>query len=101
MATEGSKGILICGVGIGISIAANKIKGVRCGLCHDYYTAVMCREHNDCNIVAMGGRVIGCDVAKQIVDAFLTTKFMSEHPNHPRRVKKIGELVISFAINVI
>ena len=96
VATEGSKGIVMCGAGIGISIAANKVKGVRCGLCHDYYTAVMCREHNDCNMVAMGARVIGVDIAKQIVDAFLSTKFLSEHPNHPRRVKKLAELVIKY-----
>ncbi len=92
VATPGSFGVLVCGSGIGISIAANKIKGVRCALCHDYYTAGMCREHNDCNIVAMGGRVIGSEVAKQIVDVFMATKFLSEHMNHPRRVKKIAEL---------
>ena len=79
------KGILVCGAGIGMSIAANKCHGIRCGLCHDYYTATMCREHNNCNVVAMGARVIGVDIAKQIVDTFLGTEFLKDHPNHLQR----------------
>eukprot|EP00831_Metopus_contortus_P007672 TRINITY_DN1292_c0_g1_i3.p2 TRINITY_DN1292_c0_g1~~TRINITY_DN1292_c0_g1_i3.p2 ORF type:complete len:161 (-),score=24.84 TRINITY_DN1292_c0_g1_i3:168-650(-) len=94
VSTEGSKGVAVCGSGLGISIACNKVKGVRCALCHDHYTAMMSREHNDANILAMGARVIGVEIAKEMIDTFMHTKFMSEHPNHPRRVKKIGEMEI-------
>ncbi|ELP91629.1 ribose-5-phosphate isomerase B, putative [Entamoeba invadens IP1] len=83
----GKKGILVCGSGIGISIAANKIDGVRCALCHDHYTATMCRRHNDANIIAFGARVIGVDVALDMVDTFLATNFDGEH--HVPRVEKI------------
>src|SRR5574344_1432618 len=68
---EAEKGILICGTGIGISIAANKVKGVRAALCHDCFSAQATREHNDANIVAMGARVIGAGLAVKIVDTFL------------------------------
>ena len=64
---------MICGTGIGMSIAANKVAGIRCALCHDYYTAQMCRRHNDANVIAMGGRVTGLEVMKQMVLAFLST----------------------------
>ena len=59
-----NRGILICGTGIGMSIAANKVKGIRCALCHDHYTAKMSREHNNANVLAMGGRVTGVEVMK-------------------------------------
>ena len=64
------KGILICGTGIGISIAANKIHGVRAALCGDCYSAEMCRRHNNANVLALGGRVLGVELAKRIVDTF-------------------------------
>ena len=86
----GKKGILVCGSEIGISIAANKINGIRCALCHDHYTAVMCRKHNDANIIAMGARVIGCDVAFDMVESFLSTPFDGMH--HIPRVEKIHKL---------
>ena len=86
----GKKGILVCGSGIGISIAANKINGVRCALCHDHYTATMCRKHNDANIIAFGARVIGSDVAIEMVEAFLHTEFEGMH--HVARVEKIHKL---------
>ncbi|EKE39602.1 hypothetical protein ENUP19_0068G0011 [Entamoeba nuttalli] len=86
----GKKGILVCGSGIGISIAANKINGVRCALCHDHYTAVMCRRHNDANIIAFGARVIGSDIATDMVDAFLSTPF--DGMQHTARVEKIHKL---------
>ena len=92
LANPDSRGVLVCGSGIGISIAANKVKGIRCGLCHDYYTAVTSREHNDCNVVAIGARVTGIDVAKQIVDVFLKTKFLTDQPRHVKRVEKLNEL---------
>jgi ribose 5-phosphate isomerase B len=86
------KGILVCGSGIGISIAANKVPGIRCALCHDHYTAMMCRAHNDANILALGGRTTGTEVALEIVDTFLTTAFESAHPNHSRRIAQIAAI---------
>ena len=79
-------GILICGTGIGISIAANKIKGVRAALCHDVFSAKATREHNDANMLAMGARVIGPGLALKIVDIFLDTPFS----NDERHVRRIG-----------
>ena len=72
---ECEKGILICGTGIGISIAANKIKGIRAALCHDVFSAKATREHNDANMLAMGARVVGPGLAVMIVDTFLNTEF--------------------------
>lgn len=86
---EGSFGILICGTGLGISIAANKIKGIRAALCHDAYTAQMSRAHNDANILAFGERVVGQGVAGSIIDAFCNTAF--EGGRHANRVGKIEE----------
>ncbi len=83
-------GILICGTGIGISIAANKMKGIRAALCSDCYSAEKTREHNDANILAMGGRVVGPGLALQIVDTFLATPFSGEE-RHQRRIDKIEE----------
>jgi len=71
-------GILICGTGVGISIAANKICGVRCALCSEEYSARMTRKHNDANILALGGRTTGVELAKSIVNTFLTTGFKGE-----------------------
>ena len=83
---ECNRGLLICGTGIGMSIAANKFPGIRCALVHDTYTAKMAREHNNANVLALGERVIGIGVAVEALDAFITTEFLSEHANHPRRV---------------
>lgn len=85
---ECDKGILICGTGIGISIAANKVKGIRAALCHDTFSAQATREHNDANILAMGARVIGPGYALKIVDTFLETEFSNEE-RHVRRVGMI------------
>lgn len=82
------KGILICGTGIGISIAANKIKGIRAALCSDCYTAEVTREHNDSNVLCLGGRVIGVEVAKKIVEIFLSTEFSNEE----RHIKRINQI---------
>ncbi len=87
---ECEKGILICGTGIGISIAANKVKGVRAALCHDTFSAEATRQHNDANILAMGARVIGPGLAIKIVDAFLHTEF-SNAERHARRVAMLEE----------
>lgn len=81
------KGILICGTGIGISIAANKIPGIRCALLSDCYSAQMTRQHNDTNIMALGGRVIGPDLARKITQTFLNTEF-SNREKHINRIKK-------------
>ena len=85
---EAEKGILICGTGIGISIAANKVKGIRCALCSDHFSAVATREHNDSNVLALGGRNIGPEVAKDIVNAWLSTEFSNDE-RHIRRINKI------------
>ena len=84
------KGILICGTGIGISICANKVKGVRAALCHDVFSAQATREHNDANVLAMGGRVVGPGLALMIVDTFLDTPF-SEAERHIRRIAMLEE----------
>ena len=87
---ECDRGILICGTGIGISISANKIHGVRCALCSEPVSARLSREHNDANIVAMGARTIGPVMAEAIVDVFLNTGFQAGR--HQRRVDKIMAL---------
>lgn len=84
------RGILICGTGIGMSIVANKVPGVRAALCHEPYSARMSRLHNDANVLAMGGRVIGPELAREIARVFLETRF--EGGRHQRRVEKIASL---------
>ncbi len=79
--------IVLCGTGIGISIAANKVKGIRCALCNDVYSAKKAREHNNANVLAMGGRVLGFGPAGEIVRAFVESSF--EGGRHARRVNKI------------
>ena len=87
---EFDKGILICGTGIGMSIAANKVDGIRCALVHDVFSAKATRGHNDSNILAMGERVIGPGLAREIVTAWLDTPF--EGGRHERRIAKLTEL---------
>jgi ribose 5-phosphate isomerase B len=84
------RGILICGTGIGMSIAANKVKGIRCALVHDVFSAKATRQHNDSNILAMGERVIGPGLAREIVATWLNTTF--EGGRHERRIGKLMEL---------
>ena len=83
-------GILICGTGIGISITANKVKGVRAALCTDCFCAQATREHNNANILAMGGRVVGPGLALKIVETFLTTPFSNDE-RHIRRINMIED----------
>lgn len=83
-------GIIICGTGIGISIAANKMHGIRAALCENIYTARLAREHNDANVVALGARVVGAGLAVEIVKTFLSTDFQAGR--HLRRVDKITGL---------
>jgi ribose 5-phosphate isomerase B len=87
---EADAGIVICGTGIGISIAANKVKGIRAALCCNEFMAEMSRRHNDSNVLALGARVIGDDLAIRITDVWLKTSF--EGGRHERRVLKIGKI---------
>ncbi len=84
---KGSRGILICGTGVGMSIAANKVRGIRAALCHDVFSARASRAHNNANILAMGERVIGKGLAREIVKVWLETDFQGER--HARRLEKI------------
>ena len=86
---ECDRAILMCTTGIGISMVANKVKGVRCALCHDPWSAEMTRRHNNANALAMGANVVGPGLAERIVDVFLSTEF--EGGRHQRRVDKIME----------
>mgnify|MGYP000602344686 FL=1 len=87
---ECEKGILICGTGIGISIAANKVPGIRAALCHDCFSAEATRQHNDANMLAMGARVIGPGLALKIVDIFLDTPFSNDE-RHIRRISMLED----------
>ncbi len=83
-------GIVICGTGVGISIAANKVDGIRCVYCSEPYSALLSRQHNNTNMLAMGSRVVGVDLAKMIVDAFLNGKY--EGGRHQIRVDEIANI---------
>lgn len=87
---EAEKGILLCGTGVGMSMAANKVKGIRAAVCNDCFSTRYTRKHNDANILCMGERVIGTGLALELVEIFLTTEF--EGGRHERRVQKITEL---------
>ena len=87
---ECDKGILVCGTGIGISIAANKVPGIRAAVCTDCFTAEATRQHNDANVLALGGRVVGKGLALKIVETFLTTPF-SNAERHIRRVNMLDQ----------
>ena len=88
---ECEKGIVVCTTGIGISIVANKVKGIRCALCSDTLSAKMTRLHNDANMLALGGGMIGPNLAMDIVDTFLDTPFSGEE-KHARRICKIAQI---------
>lgn len=90
------RGILICGSGVGASVAINKIPGVRAGLCHDHYSAHQGVEHDDMNVLVLGGRVIGESVALELVRAFLDARFTKE-ARHQRRLKKIRAIEERYA----
>ena len=87
---ECEKAIIICGTGIGISMTANKLRGIRCALCGDCFSAKATREHNDANVLALGARVVGIDLALMIVDTFLDTPFSNDE-RHIRRISKIED----------
>lgn len=88
---EADLGIVICGTGIGMSMAANKIRGIRCALLSDVFSAKATRLHNDANVMAMGARVVGPGLALEIVDAFISTPFSKEE-RHARRIEKVMSL---------
>ena len=90
MRGEADKGVLICGTGIGISLAANKVPGIRAAVCSEPYSAKMTVEHNNANIIAMGARVVGTELAKMIVDAFVGASF--EGGRHAERVAMISDI---------
>ena len=87
---EVDKGIVMCGTGIGISIAANKVKGIRCALLPDCFSAQMAKEHNNANMIALGGRVLGEELAIKIVKSFLNAEFQGER--HQKRLDKISKM---------
>lgn len=95
---EADKGILICGTGIGMTIAANKVPGIRCALVHDLFSAKATREHNDSNVLAMGERVIGPGVAQEIVKIWLETEF-SKGERHINRVNKVKGLEEKYTLH--
>lgn len=91
LAGEAERGLLICGSGVGASVSANKLPGIRAGLCHNTYSARQGVEHDDMNILVLGARVIGVEMARELVDNFLSAKFNGEE-RHRRRVEKIRAL---------
>ena len=88
---EGDRGVLICGSGVGASVAANKLPGIRAGLCHDTYSAHQGVEHDDINVLVLGARVIGVKLAEELVRAFLAARFSGEE-RHRRRLEKVKAL---------
>lgn len=98
IAEEVEKGILICGTGIGMTIAANKMPGIRCALVHDTFSAKATREHNDSNVLAMGERVIGPGLAQEIIKVWLETEF-SKGARHENRIEKIRSLEEKYTLH--
>lgn len=88
---QAERGVLMCGSGVGASVAANKLLGIRAGLCHDTYSARQGVEHDDMNVLVLGARVIGVELARELVNNFLTAKFTNEE-RHRRRLEKIKAL---------
>jgi RpiB/LacA/LacB family sugar-phosphate isomerase len=88
---DAERGLLVCGSGVGASVAANKIAGIRAGLCHDTYSARQGVEHDDMNVLVLGSRVIGTELARELVRVFLAAKFSGEE-RHKRRLEKIARL---------
>jgi RpiB/LacA/LacB family sugar-phosphate isomerase len=88
---QAERGVLVCGSGVGASVAANKITGIRAGLCHDTYSAHQGVEHDDMNVLVLGARVIGLELAKELIERFITAQFTGEE-RHQRRLQKIKSL---------
>jgi RpiB/LacA/LacB family sugar-phosphate isomerase len=88
---QADRGVLVCGSGVGASVAANKLPGIRAGLCHDAYSAHQGVEHDDMNVLVLGARVIGIELARELVDRFVNARFTGEE-RHQRRLEKIKSL---------
>lgn len=88
---EADRGILICGSGVGVSVAVNKFKGIRAGVCHDTYSAHQSVEHDDANVLCIGERVVGVELAREIILSFLSAQF-TYAPRHEARLKKIADI---------
>ena len=88
-AGEAKRGILICGSGVGVCVAANKIPGIRAGMCHDTYSAHQGVEHDDMNVIVLGARIIGASLAYEVVDAFIRAQFIATEPRFKRRFDKV------------
>ena len=86
---DAPRGVLICGSGVGVCVAANKIPGIRAGMCHDTYSAHQGVEHDDMNVIVLGARIIGTSLAYELVDAFIRAKFISNEERFTRRFKKV------------
>jgi len=93
---QAERGVLVCGSGVGASVSANKIPGIRAGLCHDSYSAHQGVEHDDTNVLVLGARVIGLELAKELVERFITARFSGEE-RHRRRLEKIKSLETRYA----
>lgn len=91
LANEGMRGIMFCGTGVGASIACNKIKGIRATVCHDVYTAHQCVEHDNVQVIALGGQIIGSSVALELIDLFMEARF-STSEEFRRRVSKLEQM---------
>ena len=89
IAGEAPRGILICGSGVGVSVASNKMPGIRAGMCHDTYSAHQGVEHDDMNVLVLGARIVGTSLAYELVDAFIKAKFIAGEPRFTRRFKKV------------
>jgi ribose 5-phosphate isomerase B len=98
-AGEAPRGVLICGSGVGVSIAANKIPGVRAAMCHDTYSAHQGVEHDDMNVIVFGARIIGASLAYELVDAFIRAKFISNEERFTRRFKKVMAIEAKYQKN--
>ena len=97
--SEAERGILICGSGVGASVAANKIPGVRAGLCHDCYSAHQGVEHDDMNVLVLGSRIIGAELAHDLIRSFLSAKFSGD-ARHVRRLEKVRKIEAKFMLTV-
>jgi ribose 5-phosphate isomerase B len=92
---QAQRAIIVCGSGVGVSVAANKFPGIRAGLCHDHYSAHQGVEHDDMNVLCLGARIVGIEVAREIVQAFLTARFSGEE-RHVRRLAKLRAIEAQF-----
>ena len=86
---DAPRGVLICGSGVGVCVAANKIPGIRAGMCHDHYSAHQGVEHDDMNVIVLGARIIGAETAYDVIESYLAARFISEEPRFVRRFNKV------------